>query len=181
MKIIDRLDKYIEYKKINDNQITVNCGLSQGLLTKARTGKSDLGKKSIEKILNYYQDLNYAWLLTGEGEMVKSVNPQSYAKQSSTLHEHAESYYSQASGSGVTTDLLNNISRMIQTNERNSISISKMVDTADRDSQTIAHLVDILYQNGVSIPDKLAEKGGLHKNRNSDNTPPSKDRNKSAG
>jgi hypothetical protein len=70
MRIIDRLDKYIEIKGINDNQITVNCGLSVGLLGKARLGKSDLGKKTIEKILNFYQDINKTWLLTGEGEML---------------------------------------------------------------------------------------------------------------
>lgn len=70
MRIIDRLDKYIESKGINDNQVTVSSGLSVGLLGKARQGKSDIGKKSIDKILNIYQDLNKTWLLTGEGEML---------------------------------------------------------------------------------------------------------------
>lgn len=72
MRIIDRLDLYMETKHINDNQITVNCSLSIGLLGKARKEGNDLGKKSIEKILNFYQDLNRVWILTGEGKMLNT-------------------------------------------------------------------------------------------------------------
>ena len=72
MRIIERLDKYIKFNELNDNQITVNCELSVGLLGKARKGDSDLGKKAIDKILNFYQDINKTWLLTGEGSMLKS-------------------------------------------------------------------------------------------------------------
>jgi phage repressor protein C with HTH and peptisase S24 domain len=66
----ERFDKYMKYKGLNDNQVTAQCGLSQGLLNQARKGKSDLGNKSIDKILIKYQDLNRVWLLTGDGEML---------------------------------------------------------------------------------------------------------------
>ena len=69
---ISRFDKFMKVKGLNDNQVTVQCGLSQGLLSQARKGKSDLGNGSIEKILSVYQDLSKVWLLTGEGEMLKS-------------------------------------------------------------------------------------------------------------
>ena len=72
MRIIDRLDKYMTVIKLNDNKVTVNCGLSVGLLGKARQLNNDIGKKAIEKILNFYQDINRVWLLTGEGEMLKT-------------------------------------------------------------------------------------------------------------
>ena len=77
MRIIDRLDIYIREKGINDNQVTVNANLSVGLLNNARKGGSDIGKKAIEKILSYYQDLNRVWLITGEGNMLvsKTVEP----------------------------------------------------------------------------------------------------------
>ena len=69
---ISRFDKFMKVKGLNDNQVTVQCGLSQGLLSQARRGKSDLGSGSIDKILSVYQDLSRVWLLTGEGEMLKS-------------------------------------------------------------------------------------------------------------
>lgn len=68
----ERFDKYMRLKGLNDNQVTQQCSLSQGLLGQARTGKSDLGPASINKILKIYQDLNKVWLLTGEGPMLTS-------------------------------------------------------------------------------------------------------------
>lgn len=70
----ERFDKYMKHKGLNDNQVTVECKLSQGLLGQARKGKSDLGTKTIERILNVYQDLNKVWLMTGEGDMLSSTS-----------------------------------------------------------------------------------------------------------
>lgn len=67
---MERFDKYMKYKGINDNQVTLNCNLSQGLIGQARTGKSDLGSRTVDKILRVYQDLSRVWLLTGEGQML---------------------------------------------------------------------------------------------------------------
>lgn len=72
--IIDRFIKYMDFNGLNDNQVTVDCHLSVGLIGKARKGKSDLGRNSIEKILKAYPDLSRAWLLTGEGPMLKDAS-----------------------------------------------------------------------------------------------------------
>lgn len=71
-EISDRFSKYMTSRDLNDNQVTNNLGLSIGLLGKSRKPGSDLSKKSIEKILNFYADLNKVWLLTGEGDMINA-------------------------------------------------------------------------------------------------------------
>lgn len=88
---ISRFVQYLEYKGINDNQATIDCGLSNGLIGQARSGKSDLGPKTIEKILNVYQDLSKVWLLTGEGNMLlESENPATDKPMESTLVSYLE-------------------------------------------------------------------------------------------
>lgn len=69
--IIDRLDKFMEKKGLNDNKLTVEVGLSTGLIGKARTStKKGLHSDSIEKILQTYSDLNPVYFLMGKGEIL---------------------------------------------------------------------------------------------------------------
>ena len=72
MKRVDRFDEYMKTKGLNDNQVTKQIGLSIGTLGKSRKEGRDLSDKVIEKILNFYIDLNKVWLLTGEGEMLST-------------------------------------------------------------------------------------------------------------
>lgn len=69
---IDRFDKYMKYKGLNDNKVTVQLSLSVGLIGKSRQKGRDLSDAAIEKILNFYADLNRNWLLIGDGEMLNS-------------------------------------------------------------------------------------------------------------
>ena len=81
---IDRLLEYLNYKGISENKATVDCQLSQGLLYRAKTGKADIGGKSIEKVSAQYPDLNILWLLTGEGSMLKGDQPEIPAEEKPT-------------------------------------------------------------------------------------------------
>ena len=69
-RVVDRFDKYLRTKGLNDNQVTVSLGLSQGLIGKSRGKGRDLSSKLVNKILDFYSDLSRVWLLTGEGEML---------------------------------------------------------------------------------------------------------------
>lgn len=74
MKRIERFDKYMEVKHLNDNKVTVQAGLSVGSLGKSRKPNRDLSISNIERILNFYTDLSREWLLTGKGEMLKNTS-----------------------------------------------------------------------------------------------------------
>lgn len=71
---IERLDQYMNYAGLNDNKVTVQCGLSNGVIGKARKNKSVLKGENIEHILCVYKDINARWLLTGEGDMLSNEN-----------------------------------------------------------------------------------------------------------
>jgi repressor LexA len=61
----------MEYKGLNPNNLTVNAGLSVGLIGKAIKNSAGLNSDTIEKILHTYIDLNPIWFVLGEGEMLK--------------------------------------------------------------------------------------------------------------
>ena len=73
MRKIDRFDKYMRFKGLNDNRVTVQLGLSIGTLGKSRKDGRDLSDKVVERILNFYIDIDRIWLLTGEGPMLKQA------------------------------------------------------------------------------------------------------------
>ncbi|GAA4149515.1 hypothetical protein GCM10022217_01500 [Chryseobacterium ginsenosidimutans] len=65
----ERLDKYMEYKGLNDNKITVETGISVGLIGKGRK-RGGLSQENIAKLLYGCPDLNANWLFKGEGNML---------------------------------------------------------------------------------------------------------------
>lgn len=92
MRKVDRFDKYMKIRGLNDNRVTVDLGLSVGTISKSRKKGRDLSSRVIEQILNYYRDLNKVWLLTGEGEML--VSQSSVDKASEELRNLLEEYKS---------------------------------------------------------------------------------------
>lgn len=68
----ERLAEYMIFRGINNNMITVSAGLSVGQIGKAISNNSGINSTSIEKILYTYPEINPEWLLTGNGNMLKS-------------------------------------------------------------------------------------------------------------
>lgn len=62
---------YIKYLGIGQSKFEKLCGLSNGYINNS---KGNFGSAKIEDILKACDDLNRSWLLTGEGEMLKSKN-----------------------------------------------------------------------------------------------------------
>lgn len=67
----ERLIKYLQEKKIGRNKFEKAAGLSLGYITNL---KSAPGSEILVKILTTAEDLDRVWLLTGEGQMIKTEN-----------------------------------------------------------------------------------------------------------
>lgn len=67
----ERLKFYLEQKGISNSQFYSDLGIKRGLLDADKL-KATIADPIIAKILVIYTDLNIAWLLTGEGSMLRS-------------------------------------------------------------------------------------------------------------
>jgi len=83
MTITERLQKYMVHRNLNANKMTVDAGLSVGLIGRAIKKGSGLNSETIEKILLTYTDLNPEWFVSGNGEMIRT-NSQTINSNGST-------------------------------------------------------------------------------------------------
>lgn len=71
MTVKERLIEYISYKKISKSDFCRTIGVSTAFVSSMRIS---IQPDKIKNIALKYPDLNTGWLLTGEGEMLKSEN-----------------------------------------------------------------------------------------------------------
>ena len=79
-----RIIEFIKYKGIGQTKFEKAVGLSNGYLNQLRHAPS---YEKIQMIIGAFPDLNEVWLLTGEGEMLKSE-----AQQSASLPARMRAY-----------------------------------------------------------------------------------------
>lgn len=68
--IKERIIQYLDYKGFTKYKFYKKTGFSNGFLDK----EGNIGSDKCEKISYEYPDLSLDWLITGEGEMIKSEN-----------------------------------------------------------------------------------------------------------
>lgn len=73
MRKIDRFDMYMRYRGLNDNQVSLQLGLSNGVIGKSRKDGRDISRRVLEQIEKHYPELNMSWIYTGEGEMLNNT------------------------------------------------------------------------------------------------------------
>lgn len=86
---VDRLIEFFDHEGLNDNQVTVAAGLSVGLINKTRKTRSGMTSGNICKILKAYPQLSADWLLTGQGNMIKSDSAISHQSEQISSSELA--------------------------------------------------------------------------------------------
>lgn len=78
MSVKERLIEYLKYKKISKSEFGRMINVSSAFITSMR---SSLQPDKIKRIAFNFPDLNTEWLLTGEGNMLKSTEQQSESQQ----------------------------------------------------------------------------------------------------
>ncbi|MEN9684369.1 MAG: hypothetical protein RLZZ28_155 [Bacteroidota bacterium] len=69
MRLIERLQEYLQTNHISAYAFEHTCHLSNGYLGKQLKGKGAVGSDILEKIKQHYTDLSLIWLVTGKGNM----------------------------------------------------------------------------------------------------------------
>lgn len=77
MSVKERLTEYLKYKKISKRQFEISIGVSNGYVANMR---KSIQPERIESIALIYSDLNTGWLMTGEGEMIKTAQQDTTVK-----------------------------------------------------------------------------------------------------
>ena len=70
--ILERIKEYIDFKGITVAAFERSVGMSNASFSKSLKNKGAIGTDKLENILSIYSDISPEWLLTGEGEMLKS-------------------------------------------------------------------------------------------------------------
>jgi len=69
---LSRIKQYIDYKGITVSSLEREAGMSNGSFASQLKNNKTIGVDKLENILKVFPEINAAWLLTGEGPMLKS-------------------------------------------------------------------------------------------------------------
>jgi hypothetical protein len=93
VRLIDRLNKYLELQGISPFAFEKACGLANGYLGKQLKGKGSVGSDILEKIANRYPELNLVWLITGKGKIQVKVSKDKESESSGMELKDVEAIY----------------------------------------------------------------------------------------
>ena len=72
--IIDRIKQFIDKKGISISAFEKSVGMSNASFAKSLKSGGAIGTDKLENILYTYPDLSPVWLLTGEGDMLRTAD-----------------------------------------------------------------------------------------------------------
>lgn len=88
MDIGIRLKEWREYKRLSQSDFAESIGLKQGSYSDIERGRiKGLSSSTIKLITIAYDDLNISWLLTGEGQMLKSKQESFFPEMESSKEQ----------------------------------------------------------------------------------------------
>jgi transcriptional regulator with XRE-family HTH domain len=93
VRLIDRLNRYLELRGISPHAFEQVCGLANGYLGKQLKGKGSVGSDILGKIANQYPELNLTWLITGRGKMTVRISKEKENESGGLELKDAEAVY----------------------------------------------------------------------------------------
>ena len=76
-KMNDRLRKFLDFQGISVRQFEAMIGSSDGKIAKFMATNSSLKSDTLSKVMEVFPQLSIEWLISGEGEMLKSPSDSS--------------------------------------------------------------------------------------------------------
>jgi hypothetical protein len=141
----ERLDKFMKFKGLNDNKLTIETGISNGIIGKGRK-RGSLSQDNISKILHTYPELNANWLFTGNGEMLKSDNK-----------NEVSDIKIDESGLSSIDKLINAVDRLSLSEKTNSENIKELIAQGKQQTENISKLVELLCRQNTNRETDLIE------------------------
>lgn len=90
--ILERLKEYIDYRGISVAAFERSIGMANASFGKSLKNKGAIGTDKLEKILSTYPEISPVWLMTGEGDMLKTKRtPENLQAQESTNSDYKDS------------------------------------------------------------------------------------------
>ena len=87
MSLIERIYQLSDLKGDSIYKISKEINVSNGYFAKTKAKKGSVGSEIIEKIVSYYPDLNIEWLITGNGEILKSKSKENVLEKNEDIYE----------------------------------------------------------------------------------------------
>jgi len=75
--IKQRILEYIEYKEMSKYEFYKTTGITRGILDQ----QNGINESNIIKFINSFSEIQIPWLITGDGDMIKSNTPKTLEKQ----------------------------------------------------------------------------------------------------
>ena len=89
MNSSDRLEEILRHLQLSPNKLSIELGLKNNVkVYHIKNGRNEISSGMAKLISDKFPELNYNWLLTGEGQMLKSessINPNKTTMESKTL------------------------------------------------------------------------------------------------
>lgn len=71
--VLQRIKQYIDYKNISIARFETAIGMSNNSFRKSLANNGSIGSDKLENILKTFPEISSEWLLTGQGDMLKSA------------------------------------------------------------------------------------------------------------